>query len=989
MANRYLFPSSLSSSVWDTTTTTIWSAADPLRFNASCSGTTLTTSGSPALVVGMTVRANSFASLGTITGGSANTWTVSIGGTYASQNMGAATIGASVPTTADDVFIPNPLMLAGIVTLTINNGAACRNYTQLSGARVQTTSGLVTWTIAGSFNCNYGFGFAGTMLMTSTTTGNTFFCSGSIISNTIINFNGVGGEWTFTGALNATLITIILTNGTLDTGGYNLSIRTLSSSNSNTRTLTLGASVISLQQQNSAWDLTNITNLTFNVGTSIIEISGNSATFAGGGFSYNTLRFVNVAPTGSTITGNNTFGTLSVVARTSVGVGVIAFSDNQTINTLTLSASSDVGMRTFLRSSVINTSKTLTVGAFTAGSANIDFRDINISGAASPISGTRFGDCDGSNSGITFDAAKTVYWNLAGAQNWNSTGWALTSGGAPAVNNFPLAQDTAVFDDTGSVTGVITINTSYNIRLIDMSARTTAMTLATGTSTPSIYFGWKNGSGTTLTGTGAINFFGRGSMQIVSAGKSFTQNLTMINPSGTLVPQDATTASTVTLTEGTLDLNNLVLTCSTSFSSNNANTRTIAFGTGSIACSGTGTVWNTSTSTGLATTGSKLVSVTSSGAVGITVSPGTLNEENAISFSFTAGTYGLTLTAGSNFRDLDFTGYAGALANTASTIYGDFKVSTGMTLTAGVNARTFAGTFGIDKITTNGKTFDFPLTFNGVGGTWQLQDNLTVGGTRAFTLSNGTFDINGKTTSVGAVTVSAGVASISSGTLICTSVTHTSGSLTFGSSTAINASGAYTFTAGAISLNNGSITSTSFSSTGAGIRLLSLGATGTWTITGSGAAWTASGTNFTSVTGGTINMTSATAKTFAGGGFATWPKLNQGGAGALTISGSNRFGGLSNTVQPATITFTAGTTNFFESFTVSGTAGNLVTLGSTSAAQAFLQKPTPWYMGANSVNGGNNTGLTFTAGAGVDYLSASYINGSQRGAGPGNFFVFF
>jgi hypothetical protein len=136
-------------------------------------------------------------------------------------------------------------------------------------------------------------------------------------------------------------------------------------------------------------------------------------------------------------------------------------------------------------------------------------------------------------------------------------------------------------------------------------------------------------------------------------------------------------------------------------------------------------------------------------------------------------------------------------------------------------------------------------------------------------------------------------------------------------------------------------------------------------------------------------MTSASSKTFAGGGIQNWPTVNQGGAGTLTISGSNRFAGLTNTVQPATINFTAGTTNFFNSFTVSGTAGNLVTLGSTSTAQAFLQKSIPWYMGANSVDGGNNTGLFFTAGAGVDYLSASYINGTQIGAGPGNFFVFF
>jgi hypothetical protein len=45
----------------------------------------------------------------------------------------------------------------------------------------------------------------------------------------------------------------------------------------------------------------------------------------------------------------------------------------------------------------------------------------------------------------------------------------------PATNNFPLAQDTAVFDDTGSA-GTVTVQT-FNIGAIDMSARTSAMTL--------------------------------------------------------------------------------------------------------------------------------------------------------------------------------------------------------------------------------------------------------------------------------------------------------------------------------------------------------------------------------------------------------------------------------------------------------------------------------------------------------------------------------
>lgn len=52
-------------------------------------------------------------------------------------------------------------------------------------------------------------------------------------------------------------------------------------------------------------------------------------------------------------------------------------------------------------------------------------------------------------------------------------------------------------------------------------------------------------------------------------------------------------------------------------------------------------------------------------------------------------------------------------------------------------------------ITTNGISFVSNLTFNGVAGTWQLQDNLTTGTARTTTLTNGTIDLNNKTLSTG------------------------------------------------------------------------------------------------------------------------------------------------------------------------------------------------------------------------------------------------
>jgi hypothetical protein len=72
-----------------------------------------------------------------------------------------------------------------------------------------------------------------------------------------------------------------------------------------------------------------------------------------------------------------------------------------------------------------------------------------------------------------------------------------------------------------------------------------------------------------------------------------------------------------------------------------------------------------------------------------------------------------------------------------------------MTQGAFNNALTFIATSGTKTITTAGVTFDRPFTFNGVGGTWQLQDALTIGSTRTTTLTSGTLDLNNYTMTSG------------------------------------------------------------------------------------------------------------------------------------------------------------------------------------------------------------------------------------------------
>lgn len=663
-------------------------------------------------------------------GGTAS-WDGTAGTKWATTSGGAG--GASRPTSADDVFFTN--LSTGTCTIaTGNTGAKSITCTGFTG----TLTGTAAITISGGVTLVAGMTYSHTGTMTFAGTG-TLTTAGKAFSGVTVDGSGI--TLTLGDALNLSTRTLNITQGTFTTNNYNVTTVTLGSSNSNVRAINLGSSTITLSGVGPLISFATSTNLTFNAGTSQITFSGSSGnTLNGGG-----KDFYNVSVTGTTFTSfslsstqPSTFNNLSIAGQTAVGIVSVIIAADQTINgTLTLSAGTNANYRTFVRSDVIGTTRTLTCAAV-ASLADIDFRDITIAGAAAPVSGTRLGDCKG-NSGITFPSAKTVYCILASGSNWGqstNSAWDFTSGGAGDNAAFPLAQDTAVFTSTLPSSGSnVTINASYNIGTIDMSARTGNTMTLTSSNSPTIYGNWINGTGTTLSGTGTLTYAGRSAQTITSAGRTFTQANTIDSPGGSVTLQDAF--------------------------------------------------------------------VTSRSATG------------------------------------------------------------------------------------------------------------------AITVQRGTFDANNYNVSL------TGAAS-------------------------------------------------SFSSASGFTRTLAIGS-GTWTIAGS-AGWTTNNNTGLTVTGtGTISMTSASAKQFTGGGVQTFPTLNQGGTGTLTITGSNKFADITDTAI-GRVQFTGGTTNEFTAFSLGGVSGNLLALGSTNTTQVTLKKPTAWNVGVNSTDGGNNTGLSFTAG-GNDYLNISYVIG--------------
>jgi fibronectin-binding autotransporter adhesin len=815
--------------------------------------------------------------------GGAGTWDATTTTNWATSTGGAG--GASAPTSSDNVIFDS-LSNATDYTVTISTNAVCKDWT-VAGPLVGNVTfagtsnigiyGSLTWPVSGMTRT-----YSGISQFLATTTGHTITTNG-VSFGARVEFDGVGGGWTLGSALtttSASALAVNILNGTFDTGNYNV---TCSSGGftigAGTKTVNLGSSTISTNIPSGGLTAVS-TGTTLNAGTSLFSLGASSPTFAGGGLTFYNVSFTSTSAGSVSISGVNTFNDLTFTSRSATGLRIVALFANQTVSgTLTLGAANTAIRRILVASDTIGTQRTITLNGTLAALADVDFRDIGAAGTvATPWTGTRLGNVLG-NANITFDAGKNCF--RVGTGNWTATQWSLTSGGSLDVNNFPLAQDTMVFD-TNTVTGTHTIDASgWQLGSLNCSALNVAVTIASGSISPTFIGNITLDSDVTLTGTGTFDLRGQGTTQtITSAGVTFTQLITINSPSGTVQFLDnTTTTNSVILTNGTLDLNDFDLTCNV-FSSNNTNTRSIDFGTGNISITGNNLtfVCNIQNATNLSILGTPVINLTYSGAVGSRgVGFGGLGgstELNVINFNVLAGTD--TISFSGAFKTINFTGFAGTLINSARTIYGNLIISTGMTLTAGAGATNFRATSGTQQITTNGQTLDFPITQDGVGGTVQLQDNLTMGSTRTFTLTEGTLDIDGKT-----------------------------------------------LTAGSISSSNSNTRSIDFGTNGV------IDSAGAWTATTS--------TGLTTAGRGRIKMSSASAKTFAGGGANySAAALEQAGAGTLTITGANTFDDITNSNATASqITFPASTTTSVRKLSVSGSSGNLVSLRSSTEGTAF------------------------------------------------------
>jgi hypothetical protein len=445
--------------------------------------------------------------------------------------------GASVPTTADDVFF-NGSSGAGAVTISDGNkGAKSINCTGFTG----NLTGSSSISVAGSVTLSAGmtFDYSGTITITST---GTIISAGKSI--TALAVNAPGSTVTLGDAFSTGLwyANINVIQGTFDTASYSVSTGNLSSSPTEAyaRSIFLRNSTVSLS--GSIYFSVN-TNLTFNAGTSTILMNAFYEVLRGGPDRGNGVTFHNVSFTNSNmttvrgITGRNTFNNLSITFQ-NLQPARFTFSDNQTINgTLTLTGSSETS-RPLLASSNIGTRTVLTCAAISGGS-HFNFREIGIAGAAAPIAPTGAGDCH-NNSGISFPSARTLY--RVGTSNlwFDSTAWALTSGGAPSLANNPRPQDTCIIDNNCAPSGQLQSGYYAESGTISFANRTNPITLYQ--EGVRIYGDYRLSSAVTLANFAQIEFRGSVAQTFVSAGKD-VGGVTIEKGAGTVTLSDALTLS--------------------------------------------------------------------------------------------------------------------------------------------------------------------------------------------------------------------------------------------------------------------------------------------------------------------------------------------------------------------------------------------------------------------------------------------------------------
>jgi hypothetical protein len=922
--------------------------------------------------------------------GGTGTWATTA--RWAASSGGAG--GQSVPTLNDNVFFDaNSNTGTGTFTVTLGASATFRNFSSNTDGRMTIALGNSSY----SMNC-YGswfnadstfFAWSGTTtgalnLLNGGTVpangGNLNFNGVSLLMRVI--FNGIGATWTFQSALIAPATNNIThTNGNIDLNGYTVTVGQYLSTGGTNRQVTFGSARMILSNTiagttivdigGTGWlcdcstsgltggfqrssNVTGGTGVSANVGTGFLGAGGflpvgNAPSFyINSGNSGLNLRNQSVVweldYTGSNgpMFDNGFLGAYPALYGVAVGANLTLSANTSIVIDTGFSCGfvSNTGIDHYFNTNRGTTPVTMSNFNVTAENGNVimvgnismpstsnfmyhlagnwilNGYNQNVSSYISTTTASpnvqqiysRRVDFGSANVYLNKSTANAGGVNIANAVNWNCTGTGVfvkqgssneqifvcgnavpldvtvatppslyLSSGLNAANNYAII---GYWNDV-TLTGNRQFPRASNIYLTgNWTVGNTGNANAANFNNVSIEFvGTKTQS---VTGTANRSF---NTMAVTKSPGNASNSITLL--------ESATVVGNVLLSEGTLNLGNNTLTVPDAFNSKSFLNRSIIFGTGNIALTGT--------------TAFDIVLDAYVSGLTCTGTGGFTRNMSVISVLSLDG--GVPPSSGNNLPNMTFTGTELIILK--------------------------------DPLQPNSNFYANNITFSGtsiaVGSPNAGGDNVNMYISRNTTLNSGGTYANVALKQIGTGTLTTNGKSLQSYSVQCG--TGVSGTATLGG--ALTTTGNIELIGGTFTTANYSVTTPYFNVPGAQVAVLNMG-TSTFTISGNSTqAWRVidSASNVTINRGtSTISMTSGNSKTFTGGS-KTYYNLNQGAGGTLTIAGNNTFANITNSVQPTTVTFTAGTTQTVTNFGLSGAIGSPVTINSSSpGTQATLSK---------------------------------------------------
>jgi hypothetical protein len=565
----------------------------------------------------------------------------------------------------------------------------------------------------------------------------------------------------------------ILTAGTLNLGGANLTIGTFSSSNANARAIAFGANNIVLATTTAAalnLNMAITTGFTFTgtggfvaaadiTRTFTVGTTGGTATnspnltFTGAGAAvqtittgswFNTLDLGLTAftPTTTTLNLNNlilsTNAVSSGITAVMVGTGIISCNGASAQKTIAAFTINHTGTTTLTGINLITVAGATTT--LTSGTLNLNSFTLTTDIFSSSNTNTRSIEFGTGNIVLAHTTAAQTVLAMATATNftWTGTGGFVAAMGVTRTFTFGTTGGSSVNAPTLLLTSgaaVPTLTTGSWFKALNFTG-TTSTPAATTVNVNSLILA----TGGTYTGL-TVNMVGAGT--ITSNGKTINALTVNTNNPNTVTLNDALTATgTTTLTLGNLNLNNFTLTTG-GLSSSNTNTRAIQFGSGNIALTGTAAL-SMADATNFTWSGTggftAAMSAVRTFTFGTTLVTGATNAPN---LALTSGAAVPTITPGSWFKALNFTGTTSIPA--ATTVYVDtLTLATGGTYTGltPIFTRTQTWTSQFSKVLDG-------IGFNLAGGTLTLNNTQTYSATGSCNLVAGTLDLGGANLTVG------------------------------------------------------------------------------------------------------------------------------------------------------------------------------------------------------------------------------------------------